>query len=366
MNYVGQLRCVTCGAVFSPQAGVNLCPHCKKEGILDVEYDYPAIRRVLTREALAQNPERSMWRYLPLLPVEQTARYEYLRVGATPLYRPKRLAEAVGLDTLWIKDDGQNPTASLKDRASALAVQRALESGQQAVACASTGNAASSLAGNAAAAGLSSYIFIPERAPEGKLAQLLIFGATVIMVRGNYQDAFELSAKAIERYGWYNRNAAINPYLSEGKKTVTLELCEQLNWQVPDWVVLSVGDGCTIAGAWKGFLDLYAIGLIDRLPKFAGIQAQGCCPIVRSFQSGRPLAWMEENTLADSIAVGAPRNPRKALSAIESSHGTMTTVTDDEILAAMKLLGNTAGIFGEPAGVAGLAGVRRLVADGVI
>jgi len=175
-----------------------------------------------------------------------------------------------------------------------------------------------------------------------------------------------LSVEAIERWGWYNRNAAINPYLVEGKKTVTLELAEQLDWEVPDWVVISVGDGCTIAGAWKGFDDLYKLGLVPRRPKMLGVQAEGCNPISRAFHTGLPLEPTEENTLADSIAVGVPRNPDKALNAIKESGGTMIDVSDDEILDAMRLLGRTCGVFGEPAGVTGLAGLRRALSRGVI
>ena len=289
-----------------------------------------------------------------------------LRVGWSPLYRADRLAQAIGLYRLFLKDDGLNPTASLKDRASAMAVVKAREAGADTIACSSTGNAASSLAGNAAAAGLASYIFVPSRAPRGKVAQLQIFGATVISVDGSYEDTFALSKAAIERWGWYNRNAAINPYLSEGKKTVTLEIMEQLHWQVPDYVALSVGDGCTIAGAWKGLKDLYAAGFIDRLPKLISVQAEGCCPLNRSLQTGEPWQPMEENTLADSIAVGVPRNADKALMAIRESKGLVVNVSDQEILEAQKLLGRTCGVFGEPAGVTGTAGVRKLCEQGIL
>ena len=282
-----------------------------------------------------------------------------LRVGWSPLYRADALAQALGLHTLYIKDDGQNPTASLKDRASAMAVVKAREAGADTIACSSTGNAASSLAGNAAAAGFKTYIFVPSRAPKGKVAQLMIFGATVISVDGSYEDTFELSKAAIDRWGWYNRNAAINPYLSEGKKTVTLEIMEQLHWQVPDYIALSVGDGCTIAGVWKGLKDLYAAGFIDRLPKLISVQAEGCCPLNRAIATGEPWTPMEENTLADSIAVGVPRNADKALAAIRESQGVVVNVSDEEILAAMRLLGRTCGVFGEPAGVTGTAGVRK-------
>ena len=280
--------------------------------------------------------------------------------------KSRALQSMLGLKKLWVKDDGQNPTASLKDRASAMAVAKAGEAGAKIIACSSTGNAASSLAGNAAAAGLKTFIFVPERAPKGKVAQLMTFGANVISVKGNYEETFELSKKAIDKWGWYNRNAAINPYLSEGKKTVSLEIAEQLDWKMPDYLAISVGDGCTIAGVWKGLKDLYAIGFIDKLPRLISAQAEGCHPINRAIAENKPWEPMEENTLADSIAVGVPRNADKALMAIRESNGIVVNVTDEEIMAAQKLLGTTCGVFGEPAGVTGTAGVKKLCEQGVL
>ena len=363
MKYVLGAKCVKCGREY---AAVPNLTTCSCGGILDIQYDYAALRRDLSREKLAQNPDRSMWRYRSLLPIEEDSAPPPLRVGWSPLYEAGRLGAELGLKKLYIKDDGQNPTSSLKDRASALAVVKAKEAGADTIACSSTGNAASSLAGNAAAAGLSTYIFVPSRAPKGKVAQLQIFGSTVISVDGSYEDTFELSRAAIDKWGWYNRNAAINPYLSEGKKTVTLEIMEQLNWQAPDYIALSVGDGCTIAGAWKGLTDLYEVGLIDKLPRLIAVQAEGCCPLNRAIQTGQPWSPMEENTLADSIAVGVPRNPDKALNAIRASHGVAVNVSDEEILAAMRLLGRTQGVFGEPAGVTGTAGVKKALELGLI
>ena len=308
-----------------------------------------------------------MWRYLELLPVEGPGTHAHLRVGGSPLYRADALGKVLGLRELWIKDDGQNPTASLKDRASAMAVTKAFEAGRTTIACSSTGNAASSLAGNAAAAGLSTFIFVPSRAPRGKVAQLMMFGATVILVEGSYEDTFRLSAEAIDRWGWYNRNAAINPYLMEGKKTVSLEIAEQLSFRMPDYVAVSVGDGCTIGGVWKGFRDLYQAGMIDRLPRIISVQASGCCPINTAAAAGT-MEWIpqEENTLADSIAVGVPRNPVKALRAIQESNGVVVNVSDEEIMEAMRLLGRHAGVFAEPAGAAGTAGVKKAIETGLI
>lgn len=363
MKYVLGAKCTRCGAEYEALPTITTC---KCGGILDIQYSYSAIRDHFSPADLEQNHDWSMWRYRPFLPVEEDSPAPPLRVGWSPLYKADRLSKVLGLKTLYIKDDGQNPTASLKDRASAMAVVKAREAGADTIACSSTGNAASSLAGNAAAAGLATYIFVPSRAPKGKVAQLMIFGATVISVDGSYEDTFALSKAAIDRWGWYNRNAAINPYLSEGKKTVTFELMEQLHWQVPDYVALSVGDGCTIAGVWKGFKDLYETGFIDRLPKLISTQAEGCCPLNRALQTGEPWQPMEENTLADSIAVGVPRNADKALNAVRESKGIAVNVSDEEILGAMRLLGRTQGVFGEPAGVTGTAGVKKALALGLI
>nr|WP_325234980.1 threonine synthase [uncultured Oscillibacter sp.] len=361
MKHVKYGKCVRCGRTYEATPDLTVCA-CG--GILDITYDYDFIKARLTKETLANRAERSMWRYRELLPIEEDTAPTPLRVGWSPLYEEPRLAEALGLGRLFVKDDGQNPTASLKDRASAMAVAKAREAGAGVIACSSTGNAASSLAGNAAAAGLSTYIFVPSRAPKGKVAQLMTFGATVISVQGSYEETFELSKQAIDKWGWYNRNAAINPYLSEGKKTVALEIMEQLNWEAPDYIAISVGDGCTIAGLWKGLKDLYAIGFIDRLPRLISAQAAGCCPLNRAIEMDTPWEPMEENTLADSIAVGVPRNADKALMAIRESNGLTVNVTDQEIMAAQQLLGRTCGVFGEPAGVTGTAGVKKLCEAG--
>ncbi len=356
-------KCTLCGKENEATPTVATCD-CS--GILDVIYDYDYIKTILTREFLTSCPEASMWRYRALLPVESDSPTSPLRVGFSPFYKGEKLGKELGLTSLYIKDDGVNPTASLKDRASAIAVTKAIEAGFDTISCSSTGNAASSLAGNAAAAGLKTYIFVPERAPKGKVAQLLVFGANVISVQGDYGQTFELSKSAIEKYGWYNRNAAINPYLSEGKKTVSLEICEQMEFKAPDFVAVSVGDGCTIAGVWKGFKDMFALGLIDKLPRLISVQAEGCCPTNTAFETGKPLTPQAENTFADSIAVGIPRNPHKALLAIKESNGLAINVSDTEILEAMFLLGRTQGVFGEPAGVTATAGIKKAVDRGLI
>ncbi|HWQ57966.1 MAG TPA: threonine synthase [Clostridia bacterium] len=365
MDNLAGYTCTLCGVQLSYDESMT-CPHCGEKGILDILFDYDFIKKHLNKASLASNRTNSMWRYAELLPLKPRDFSPFLRAGWTPLYPSNRLGDELGLKKLYIKDDGLNPTASLKDRASGVAVAKAIELGYDTVACSSTGNAASSLAGNAARMGLKTVIFVPERAPEGKLAQLLIFGAKVVSVKGDYRATFELSRAAIEKYGWYNRNAGINPILTEGKKTVALEIAEQLNWEPTDWVAVSVGDGCTVGGVYNGFKDLYALGMIERIPKILGVQSAGCCPFVTAAEAGAELVPTEENTIADSIAVGVPRNPNKALRAVAKSNGRWIAVTDDEILEAMRLLGRTEGVFGEPAGVTAAAGVVKAAALGVI
>ena len=365
MKNVKFAKCIICGKEHEATPGVTTCEACG--GILEIVYDYAYIKENASKERITGSP-RDMWRYRPFLPIEdESDTAGGLRVGWTPLYRARNLGSLLGTSNLYIKDDGFNPTSSLKDRASAMAVVKAAEAGADTIACSSTGNAASSLAGNAAARGFATYIFVPKRAPQGKVSQLLIFGANVISVDGDYADTFRLSAEAIDRWGWYNRNAAINPYLSEGKKTVALEIAEQLGWKAPDYLAISVGDGCTIAGVWKGFKDLYEAGFIDSLPRLVSVQAEGCCPVNNAVDKGsETLEPMEENTLADSIAVGVPRNFLKAVRAIKESNGLTVNVSDQEILDAMALVGRTQGVFGEPAGIAGGAGLVKAVKAGLI
>ncbi len=323
-------------------------------------------KRRLSRRALAARDDPSLWRYRELLPIGAQARLPNLAVGWSPLRPAPELARHLGVRTLLLKDDGRNPSASLKDRASAVGAVKAVEARRKVIACASTGNAASSLAGMAAALGLKAIIFVPERAPEPKLAQLLIFGATVLRVRGSYDEAWELCQSACDRWGWYNRNCAVNPYLVEGKKTVSLEICEQLEWKVPEWVAVSVGDGCTIAGVWKGFREMRALRLISRTPRLLGVQAEGAAPVTAAFRSGGVLVPVEPKTMADSIAVGVPRNWKKAVDAVRESGGTMVNVSDEEIREAMRATGRLTGVFAEPAAAAAVAGLARAVREGIV
>lgn len=366
-----ELVCIVCGRAYPP-GDLQTCDACGPQGILDVRYDYDAARTTLSRDALAARP-RDQWRYREVLPVRSDLRVPSLSVGWTPIHEAPRLAAHLGLARVFVKDDGRNPTASFKDRASAVGVMKAIEFGYDTIACASTGNAASSLAGLGASVGLRPIIFVPARAPEPKVTQLLVFGATVFRVKGSYEDAFELCRAACAQFHWYNRNSGTNPYLVEGKKTAGLEIAEQFTTggllpggALPDWVVVSVGDGCTIGGVGKGLHEFKRLGLTLALPRLLGVQAAGAAPIARAFESRGDVVPSGSDTIADSIAVGTPRNWRRALAWVRASRGSMLAVPDDEILDAMRATARLAGVFGEPAGVAGIAGLRRAVADGVV
>jgi len=364
MGVVTALKCSKCGIVYHDSHHLT-CPECGLDGIFEVEYDYDLMRDSLRASPLASRGRYDIFRYVDMLPVAAPPP-SMLRVGWTPLYRFERLNRALGHEHIYIKDDTVNPSASLKDRASAVGITMAREEARPAVACASTGNAASSLAVLAASAGMESYIFVPKTIPVPKLYQIAACATRVFKVDGTYETAFEVATGAIRRWGWYNRNCAINPYLVEGKKTCSLEIYEQLGYNVPDVVVVSVGDGCIISGQWKAFKDLHLAGEIDRLPRLLGVQAAGCRPIVDAFERNCDVCKAEALTIADSIRVGEPRNWRKALKALGESGGTALAVSDDEIIDAMLLLGGMSGVFAEPAGATGLAGLRNALRHGLI
>jgi threonine synthase len=375
MDHIKYLKCILCGREHSVQETLYTCLDCGPTGVLDVIYDMDVVaRRWVRHRAHSENTPASIWRYQDLLPVCDKRYRPPLQIGWTPLYPGAELAkryeraEGVTLPrNLYIKDDGRNPTASYKDRASAMAVMKAQELGKDVITCASTGNAASSLAGLAASLGIATYIFVPESAPRSKVAQLIMFGAHVIMVNGTYDQAFDLCLQATEEWGWYSRNSGFNPYLGEGKKTGALEICEQLGWQVPDKVIVPVGDGCIIGGVWKGFCDLHELGLIDKLPQMIGVQADGADPLALAFESGQPIQPQEQiHTLANGIAVGQPRDGLKALRAVRDSQGMMISVSDNQILEAMQALARYTGVFAEPAGAAPFAGLVKLAQQGMI
>ena len=355
-----QLRCMLCGQQLEPpQEFLYTCPTCGPMGTLEMLYDY---------EALAldwkQRQGRGLERYASWLPIGHSQALPPLLVGDTPLSRVDRLGRQLGLHHLFIKEDQRNPTASFKDRASAVVVAAARDRGIELITGASTGNAASSLAGLSASVGLRNVIFVPHTAPDAKIVQLLVYGADVLLVSGTYDDAFELSLEATRQFGWFNRNTGYNPVTVEGKKTVSLEIFEQL--PEVDAVFVSVGDGCIIGGIGKGFQDLHRSGLLPRLPRLFGVQAAGSSVLSKAFAAGQLVAEPGACTYADSICVGEPRVAHHALSVVRASGGNFVVVSDDEIREAQILLARQSGIFAEPAGAAGVAGLRQALEKGWI
>jgi threonine synthase len=397
MDHILGLKCTICGAEYSTGETEYVCLQHGDDGILDVMYDYDLVAQHLRSQEDNGQALRSIWRYLPLLPVEPEPTERLIKgnvlgsVGWTPLYPAPRLAAQLGLRHLWIKDDGRQPTASFKDRASAIAVVKTRELGYEVVTTASTGNAAAALSGLCAAVAQPNVIFVPHTAPQAKIAQLLVYGATVLLVDGTYDDAFELCLQAAPEFGWYNRNTAYNPYMSEGKKTVAYEICEQLArqdlqshessfllsppgsaagaWQAPDVVMVPVGDGCIIGGVHKGFTDLLVLGRIDHMPRIIGVQAEGSSPLVDAWQQGLEgweMVPVEAHSIADSIVAGLPRDRIKALRAVRQSNGAFLRVGDNEIVAAIPTLAQGCGVFAEPAAAAAYAGLVTAVEQGLV
>jgi threonine synthase len=364
---ISEVVCVSCGNA-APHTGREMtCPECgPDEGILEICFDLDRVRAAWRAEPLTSRP-LNLWRYRELLPLDASAIPQSWPVGGTPVLDLARLARELGVAQFLVKDDGRNPTASLKDRASAVGVVHALERGATTIAAASTGNAATSLAGHAALAGIRAMIFVPKDTSAPKLAQSLCFNASVFAVDGNYDEAYQLCSAACERFGWYNRNSAINPVLVEGKKTCGLEIAEQCATRggVPDWVAVGVGDGCTIAGIAKGFAEMHALGIIDHIPRMLGVQAATVAPLAYAFEHDEHPPENSGNTIAHGINVNVPSNWRKATNAVHNSEGNFVTVTDDQMLVAIAQLGRH-GIFAEPAAAASLAGINVALQRGII
>jgi threonine synthase len=366
-------RCSLCGAEYLPGQVTYTCP--VDGGNLDVILDYDGLKKKYQVDDFTCRDDPSLWRYLPLLPVagldaEQTPLGQ---AGGTPVYTLTGLGEKLRVKNLWLKDESRNPTASFKDRASAIVVARAREIKAEVVVTASTGNAGAALAGMAAAVGQKAIIFAPKTAPQAKVAQLLIFGAKVILVDGTYDDAFDLTVRAADEFGWYCRNTGYNPFTAEGKKTAALEIWEwwfsrkesKLDHQ-PLTIFVSVGDGNIISGIHKGFKDLLALGWIEKIPRIIGVQAEGSAAIANAFRDGTEnITPVSATTIADSISVDLPRDGVRAVRAVKETGGTYITVSDNEILSAIAELGRV-GVFAEPAGATAYAGLVKASGSGVI
>lgn len=357
-------QCVECGREHRPADAEYTCPACG--GNLKVLYDYERLRGRITKASLAADRDLSMWRYSALLPVGAGAPRPPLAPGWTPIYDCAPLAEAYGVRQLLIKDEGRNPTASLKDRASALAVVKAVEVGARVVTTASSGNAGCALAGMCASAGLRAVVFVPEATPPAKLTQMQVYGATLVTVEGSYDEAFDLCLAAGRRFGWYQRSTGYNPYMSEGKKTAALEAAEQLAWVLPDKVFVAVGDGCIINGLWKGFSDLRRLGFVESLPQMVAVQSETAAAIVEALEGDGVVREARARTVADSICVGKPRDATAAIRAVRESGGRGIRVSDEEIVRGVTRLARATGVFAEPAAAAAFAGFAKMCEQGAV
>ena len=373
MNPFVGYRCSICKREYSPGEVTYTCP--EDGGNLDVLLDYARIKSHINPGHILSGQETSLWKYLQLLPLEDPGflHTPIRAAGGTPVFFCTVLAQQLGLRALWIKDESWNPTASFKDRASAIVVARAQAIRKEVVITASTGNAGAALAGMAAAVAQKSVILAPKTAPPAKIAQLLVYGADVVLVDGNYDQAFDLSIEAAKEFNWYCRNTGYNPFTAEGKKTAAFEIWDwfehqQFSGRLDDRLVIlvSVGDGNIISGIHKGFKDLYKLGWIDRFPRIIGVQAEGSAAVARTFARGSEVIEpVIANTLADSISVDMPRDGIRAIRAAVETGGTYVTVSDQQILVAIRQLGKV-GIFAEPAGATAYAGLVKAVERGVV
>jgi threonine synthase len=373
-THMNGYRCFACAAVQPADFAGFLCPSCG--GNLEITYDYAAATKEIAG-GFREN-SRDLFRYQALLPVRQPRSLFPLRIGGTPLYQASLLGQQAGLGRLCLKDDSHNPSASLKDRASAVTLLRAMETGATVVSVASTGNAGSSLACLSAALGLKAVVFVPQSAPAAKLTQLLSYGAQVLAVRGSYDDAFDLCLAASDEFGWFNRSCGFNPFTREGKKTCAFEIWEDLGGEAPDRVVVPSGDGNILSGIWKGWRDLKAVGLIEHLPKIDCAQSEDSAAICRTVHRLRnrhepvtdwgkvSLDKVRAGTIADSISVDQPRDGLAAVRAIIESGGEAITVPDSDILAAVSEMARFSGVFPEPAAATPWAAVRLMANNNLI
>ena len=364
MSTITGLRCHECGESY-PKEPLHVCEACF--GPLEVVYDYAAARASMTREAIEARP-RNLWRYRELLPIEREPTVGPFS-GFTPLVRADRLAKALGVKELWVKDDSVNhPTFSYKDRVVSVAISKAMEFGFDTVSCASTGNLANSVSAHAARAGLRCYVFIPDDLARGKVIGSSIYGPRVIAVRGNYDDVNRLCSEIADKYGWAFVNVNLRPYYTEGAKTYGFEIAEQLGWRLPQNVVVPTAGGTILPKVAKAFEELRELGLVtDPLPKIHSAQAAGCAPVIRALHAeSSEIVPVKPATIAKSIAIGNPADGYYVLDAVRRSGGWGEMATDDEIVDAIRLLAATEGIFTEPAGGTTLAVTRKLIASGRI
>jgi len=359
-------KCINCGSRYGIDEIVYFCKKCGD--ILEIKYDQGELAEAL-KDNKWQNTPLSVWRYRYFMPISDAAKIVSLNEGGTGFHSCENLAKHLGLRQLYVKNEGENPTGSFKDRGMTVGVTKAVELGVQSVICASTGNTSASLAAYAAKAGLQCAVLIPSgKIAYGKLSQAMIYGAKVIQVRGNFDQALDVVLKLSEKHRSVYLLNSINPFRIEGQKSLGYEICDQLNQETSDRVVVPVGNAGNISAIWKGFTEFHELGLIKALPKMTGIQAAGSAPIAKAIKNGSDtiVPVIKPETVATAIRIGAPVSWKKAMNAIRESGGTAETVTDEEILSAQKLLARVEGLFVEPASASSIAGLIKLVQNGVI
>lgn len=359
------LECINCGARYDSEEAIYICEKCGD--LLDIKYDYDKFASGFAKSWL--NRPLAVWRYRELLPIGKASNVISLGEGGTSLQECRRLGDVLKLKRVHVKNEGENPTGSFKDRGMTVGVSKAVELGAKIVACASTGNTSASLAAYAAKAGLQSIVLIPSgKIALGKLTQAIIHGAQIVQVKGNFDDALRAVLNLAGSYRDIYLLNSVNPYRIEGQKTLAYEVYDQLGRVAPDNVILPVGNAGNISAIWKGFTELHTLGLIDRLPRMIGIQAEHAAPIVAAFkQKRRDIQTVASpETIATAIRIGSPVSWKKALNAVYESKGLMETVTDEEIIEAQRLLARLEGLFIEPASAASIAGLKKIVAMGLI
>ncbi|MFQ5710552.1 MAG: threonine synthase [Candidatus Geothermarchaeales archaeon] len=369
MSYVTHQRCSKCDALYPPEEVILTCERCG--GRIEIIYDYERIAEDVTKEGLERR-EPSVWRYRELLPIVNEENIVSLGAGGTHLQRCHKLAERLRVKGLYIKDETSNPSGSFKDRCATVSISKALEGKAKAVTIASSGNAAAAAAAHAAKAGIPCYVFVSSAIDMSKLVQIRMYGAKVMCVEGIVHDCTKMTIEASKRYGWVNvtTSSTFNPYTVQGPKTTAYEVSQQLGWETPAWMIIPVGSADNLSGHWLGFRDFREMGFIDEIPRLVGIQAAGCAPFVEAYREGkRPEEiepWENIQTIASGLADAYPYDVEVAMSGVRESGGCAESVTDEEMLEALKLLGSDEGIFAEPSGAASVAGLRRLLDDGVI
>lgn len=358
------LRCRECGESY-PIEPIHVCDLCF--GPLEVQYDYGVLARTVTRESIARGP-LSIWRYRDLLPVETMADTAW-RVGFTPLQPAPRLGQILGLNDLWIKNDSVNPTFSFKDRVVAVASAKAREFGFDTFACASTGNLASAVAAAGIRVGLKTYVFLPWDTEQSKILNTLVYGATLVSVKGTYDDVNRLCSEIADQHKWAFCNINVRPYYAEGSKTLAFETAEQLGWQAPDHVVVPIASGALLTKIAKGFSELQQIGLIpERAVRVSGAQATGCNPVAHAFEKGWDAITpvQRPDTIAKSLAIGNPADGYYALKVVRERGGAIRDATDGEIAEGIRLLASTEGVFTETAGGVTIAALKKLAQEGIV